>query len=161
MKYYIKGKMISLHNRFYVYDETGKQVYEISSKAVSFGAKTTLYEMNGQKHAYVEERILHLLSHYDIYIEDQMICSIAQKVKLFKPSYKLTNGYSVDGNIFGFHFNVVDPNGKTMASIKRKAISLADQYEIEIFDEKQELLALAILIAISNDILQEAQNNLQ
>ena len=111
MKYYIKEKLLSLHKRLYVYDETEKQVYEISSKVVSFGDKTTLYEMNGQKHAYIEQRVLHLLSHYDIYIEDQMICSIARKFQLFKKSYELINGYSVDGNIFRLHFTVVDPNG--------------------------------------------------
>ncbi|MDD7330395.1 MAG: hypothetical protein PUG52_05085 [Absicoccus porci] len=42
MKYYIKEKLLSLHKRLYVYDETEKQVYEISSKVVSFGDKTTL-----------------------------------------------------------------------------------------------------------------------
>ncbi|WP_276330009.1 hypothetical protein [Absicoccus porci] len=41
MKYYIKEKLLSLHKRLYVYD-TEKQVYEISSKVVSFGDKTTL-----------------------------------------------------------------------------------------------------------------------
>ena len=30
MKYYIKEKLLFLHKRLYVYDETEKQVYEIS-----------------------------------------------------------------------------------------------------------------------------------
>lgn len=159
MKYYIKGKLTSLHKRFYVYDESGNRVYEISSKVLSFGNKTTLYEMNGQKHAYIEQRVLHLLSHYDIYIEDQMICSIARKFKLTKKSYELTNGYSVDGNILGLNFNVIDPSGNKMASIKRKAFSITEKYEIEIIDEKQELLALSILIVIANDVIQDKQND--
>ena len=64
------------------------------------------YEMNGQKHAYMNS-----VCFIYINLEDQMICSIARKFQLFKKSYELINGYSVDGNIFSLHFTVVDPNG--------------------------------------------------
>ena len=45
-----------------------------------------------------------------------------------------------------------------LMSIKRKAISIAEQYEIEIFEKKQELLALAILIAMADDVIQAVAN---
>ncbi|RNM30640.1 hypothetical protein EDX97_07620 [Absicoccus porci] len=56
-------------------------------------------------------RILNSVCFIYIYLEDQMICSIARKFQLFKKSYELINGYSVDGNIFSLHFTAVDPNG--------------------------------------------------
>lgn len=159
MKYYIHEKLISLHRKFYVYDENGKKVYEISSKLISVGDKTTLYDMRGKKYAYIEERILHLMPHYDIYLEDHLVCSISKKFQLIKNDYKLTNGYKVNGNFLACNFQIKDPHGDIMGSIKRKLISIRDKYEIDIFDEKQELLALAILIAITNDVNRAQQNN--
>lgn len=159
MKYYIREKLISLHHKFYVYDEAGKQAYEISSKVISIGDKTTLYDMRGEKYAYIEQRILHLMPHYDIYLDDHLVCSIAKKFQLIKNDYKLTNGYKVDGNFLALNFEITDPHGHIMGSIKRKFISIGDKYEIEIFDEKQELLALAILIAIANDVNRAQRNN--
>lgn len=159
MKYYIREKLISLHNRFYVYDEDGHQAYEISSKMISIGDKTTLYDMKGGKHAYIEQRILHLMPHYDVYLEDQLVCSIAKKIRLIKNDYSLSNGYRVDGNFLALNFSITDPNGHMMGSIKRKFISIGDRYELNIFDQHQELLALAILIAITNDVNRAQREN--
>ena len=159
MKYYIREKLISLHHRFYVYDEDGNQAYEISSKMISIGDKTTLYDMKGGKHAYIEQRILHLMPHYDIYLEDHLACSINKRIRLLKNDYGLSNGYRVDGNILALNFTIIDSHGKKMGSIKRKLISIGDRYEITIFDHQQELLALAILIAIANDVNRAQRNN--
>ena len=35
MKLYVNEKLFSLHNKFFVKDEKGKDVYEISSKVIS------------------------------------------------------------------------------------------------------------------------------
>ena len=92
------------------------------------------------------------MPHYDIYLEDHLACSINKKIRLLKNDYGLSNGYRVDGNILALNFTIIDSHGKKMGSIKRKLISIGDRYEITIFDHQQELLALAILIAIANDV---------
>lgn len=99
------------------------------------------------------------MPHYDIYLEDQLVCSIAKKIRLIKNDYSLSNGYRVDGNFLALNFSITDPNGHMMGSIKRKFISIGDRYELNIFDQQQELLALAILIAITNDVNRAQREN--
>ena len=140
MKYYIREKLISLHHRFYVYKEDGHQAYEISSRMISIGDKTTLYDMKGGKHAYIEQRILHLMSHYDIYLEDHLACSINKKFRLLKNDYGLSNGYRVDGNILALNFTIIDSHGKMILMARRWAVLKESLFLLVIAMRSQSLI---------------------
>lgn len=152
MKLYVNEKIFSFHNRFYVKDENDKDVYEISSKIISLGDKTTINDMEGNKVAYIEQEILHLTPHYNVYINDILEFQIIKKFQLFKNDYTLNNGYRVDGNFFMLDFKVFDDNNNQIGSIKRKFISIGDKYEIEINDISKKEIVLAIIVAITNDV---------
>jgi len=152
MKLYVNEKLFSFHNRFYVKDENDKDVYEISSKIISLGDKTTINDMEGNKVAYIEQEILHLTPHYNVYINDILEFQIIKKFQLFKNDYTLNNGYRVDGNFFMLDFKVFDDNNNQIGSIKRKFISIGDKYEIEINDISKKEIVLAIIVAITNDV---------
>lgn len=68
MKFFIKEKYISFHNRYFIYDEDGNQVYELVSKYFSIGNKTKLVDMDGKEIIYVEEELFHLRPVYLIYM---------------------------------------------------------------------------------------------
>lgn len=161
MKLYVNEKLFSFHNRFYVKDENDKDVYEISSKIISLGDKTTINDMEGNKVAYIEQEILHLTPHYNVYINDALEFKIIKKFQLFKNDYTLNNGYRVDGNFFMLDFKVFDDNNNQIGSIKRKFISIGDKYEIEINDTSKKEIVLAIIVAITNDVnrSQNTSNN--
>ena len=116
--------------------------------------------MSGNQIAYIEQRILHLMPHYDIYINGELKCSIAKKFKLFKNDYELSNGYKIDGSFASLNFSIYDAGGQQIGTISRKLISIGDKYTIDIFDESQLPLALSIMVAISNDVnrIQNANN---
>lgn len=157
MKLYINEKLISLHNRFYIKDESGKDVLEMSSKMFSIGRKTWIKDMQDNELAYMQQEILHLMPHYNIFIYGQQVCQIAKKFKFFKNDYELSNGYKVDGNWLALDFSVLDNNGNFVGAIRRKFISIGDKYELDIADEQNYILILAIMMAITNDVNQ-AQN---
>ena len=159
MKLYINEKLLSLHNRFYIKDESGNNVLEMSSQMFSIGRKTWIKDLQGNELAYMQEEILHLMPHYNIYIDGQMVCQIAKKFKLLKNNYELSNGYKVNGNWLALDFSVLDPSGTLVGSIKRKFISIGDKYEIEITDEQNYILILSIMMAITNDVNQAQQGD--
>jgi uncharacterized protein YxjI len=161
MKLYVNEKLFSFHNRFYVKDESDKDIYEISSKIISLGDKTTINDMEGNKVAYIEQEILHLTPHYNVYISDILEFQIIKKFQLFKNDYTLSNEYRVEGNFFMLDFKVFDDNNNQIGSIKRKFISIGDKYEIEINDISKKEIVLAIIVAITNDVnrSQNTSNN--
>lgn len=161
MKLYVNEKLFSFHNRFYVKDENNIDVYEISSKIISLGDKTTINDMEGNKVAYIEQEILHLTPHYNVYINDKLEFKIIKKFQLFKNDYSLSNGYRVEGKLLMLDFKVYDDNNIQIGSIKRKFISIGDKFEIEISDTSKKDIVLSIIVAITNDVNrnQNASNN--
>ena len=161
MKLYVNEKLFSFHNRFYVKDENDKDIYEISSKIISLGDKTTINDMEGNKVAYIEQELLHLTPHYNVYINDILEFQIIKKFQLFKNDYTLSNGYRVEGKFMMLDFKVFDDNNIQIGSIKRKFFSIGDKYEIEINDPNKKEIVLAIIVAITNDVnrSQNTSNN--
>lgn len=161
MKLYVNEKLFSFHNRFYVKDESDKDVYEISSKIISLGDKTTINDIEGNKIAYIEQELLHLTPHYNVYINDILEFQIIKKFQLFKNDYALSNGYRVEGKFMMLDFTVYDNNNIQIGSIKRKFFSIGDKYEIEINDTSKKEIVLAIIVAITNDVnrSQKTSNN--
>ena len=79
MKLYVKEKLMSFHNRYFIYDDTGEVAYEIESKFISIGDKTTIYDKFHNEIAYIEQEILHIMPHYNIYIGGEFKYNIKKK----------------------------------------------------------------------------------
>ena len=159
MKLYINEKLFSIHHRFFVKDEFEHDVYEISSEFLTIGSKTTVRDMMGNTIAYIEQRILHFMPHYDIYINGELTCSIAKKFKLFANNYELSNGYTIKGNFMALNFSIYDENGKIVGELSRKFFSIGDKYTIEIYDEEKLPLVLSMIVSISNDVNRKQSSN--
>lgn len=152
MKLFVKEKLLSIHNKYYIYNESGEIEYEIESKAVSIGDKTTIYDKEHNSIAYIEQEILHLMPHYNVYINGKYKFQIKKKFQMFKNNYELSNDYTVDGSTLSLDFIIKNNNGKEIAIINRKFLSIGDKYQIEIIDEKDINIILTIIVAITNDV---------
>ena len=159
MKLYVKEKLMSFHNRYFIYDEMGEVAYEIESKVISIGDKTTIYDKFHNEVAYIEQEILHIMPHYNIYIGGEFKYNIKKKFKLLKNDYELSNMYQVDGSIWGYSFTILNDLGDTVASITREILTIGDKYQIDIIDEKDINTILTIIVAITNDIDRSQANS--
>lgn len=152
MKLYIKEKVISIHNKFYIQDENHNNIYEVSNKVVTIGRKTTIKDMAEKELVYIEREPFKLVEdYYHIFINNEEI-QLIKKFKILATKYQLSNGYSVEGDALKLNFTIYDENKNEIASIKKNFISLPDKYEINIHTEKDFVLILAILAIIVNDV---------
>ena len=152
MKLYIKEKIFSFHNRYFIKDEQDNNILEISSKVISLGDKTWIKDLNGKELAYIEQELFHLMPKYNVFINGNQEYSIKKKFKLFKNNYELSNNYRVEGNFLSHNFTVYNDKNEKVGEIYRKYISIGDQYIIDIPNDKEYLLILSIIVAITNDI---------
>lgn len=159
MKLFVNEKLLSLHDKFYINDEAGNNILEISSQIISIGRKSWVKDLQGNELAYLEQEILHLMPHYNIYIDGQLQCQIVKKFKLLKNDYELSNGYKINGDWLALDFAVYDNTGALAGSIKRKFFTIGDKYEIDIVNEKDFILVLAIIMAITTDINRSQRNS--
>lgn len=151
MKLIAKEKLFSMHDRYYIYNDKEEIAYEIVSRMISIGDKTTIYDKDNNIIAYIEQKVMHYMPCYNVYIKNKYKFQIKKKYHLFKNNYKLSNDYKVEGSIFNLNFFILNNSGKIIAKVKRKFISISDRYEIDILDTKDLITILTIIVAITND----------
>jgi len=159
MKLFVKEKLLSMHNRYYIYNENEELTYEIESKVISIGDKTTIYDKEHNVIAYIEQEIFHFTPHYNVYIEGKYKYQIKKKFHFFKNDYELSNMYKVEGSTFSLNFTITNNYGKTIALVNRKFLSIGDKYQIEIIDENDIYTILTIIVAITNDVDRSQSNS--
>ena len=159
MKLYVSEKLFSIHNRYFIKDGYGNDVYEISSRALSIGEKTTVSDMRGNQIAYIERELLHLAPVYNAYINNTFAFRITKRFHLIKNEYNLSNGYHVKGDFLSLDFTISNENNRTIASVDHKLFTIGDKYEIDIMDESQINIILSIIVAITNDIDRKQRPN--
>ena len=159
MKLFVKEKLLSMHNRYYIYNENEELTYEIESKVISIGDKTTIYDKEHNVIAYIEQEIFHFTPHYNVYIEGKYKYQIKKKFHFFKNDYELSNMYKVEGSTFSLNFTITNNYGKTIALVNRKFLSIGDKYQIEIIDEDDIYTILTIIVAITNDVDRSQSNS--
>lgn len=159
MKLFVKEKLLSMHNRYYISNENEELTYEIESKVISIGDKTTIYDKEHNFIAYIEQEIFHFTPHYNVYIEGKYKYQIKKKFHFFKNDYELSNMYKVEGSTFSLNFTITNNYGKTIALVNRKFLSIGDKYQIEIIDENDIYTILTIIVAITNDVDRSQSNS--
>lgn len=157
MKFYIKQKVFSLRDTFYVMDETGKEVYQVQGKVFSLQNELDLLHMDGSVILNAKKKIVSVMSKYTICNpQNEMIAKVNRKVHI-KPKFEIVLGdetLEVKGSFVGYTFGIYR-DGEEVASIKKEVLTWADTYGIEIHDESQKDLYLFMVIII-DQILHEA-----
>lgn len=151
MRLYVNEKIISIHNRYFIKDESGKDILEISNNIMPLEFKTSINDMNGKELAYIK-REFHLMPKYNVFINNKLEYSINKEFQLLKSNYKLSNNYRVEGQFLSHNFIIYNEKNEKVGEIFREYFTIGDRYIIDIIDENDYLLILTIIVAITRDI---------
>ncbi len=160
--YYIKQKL-SLKDNYMIYDINDEPVLQVigSSFTVTFerifgnmfsiGHVLQVNDLKGEKQFIIKRKPGFIWKKYDITIDNDTICINQDKNLLIPKMHVKTqyNNYLISGDIFGKNFSIVKDNIK-IAQISKKILSLRDIYEISVYEDNADKLAIAILIAIDS-----------
>lgn len=67
--------------------------------------------------------------------------------------------WQIRGNIIGLNFNLVDADGRPVATIARKLVSIHDKYCIGLYQPEQEQVVVAILIQLEKMLEARSEDN--
>jgi uncharacterized protein YxjI len=157
MYLYIRQKVFSLKNKYYITDENDEQRYYIESELLKIPKTLHIYDTQGKELALVQKVMFKLMPRFEIVREGKDSVQIAQKFSLLKPKY-LVEGtdWAVEGDFLGHDYTVKD-GSKLIASIHKKWMSWGDCFELYIEDNCDTVLALAVILAI--DYVMDAQQS--
>lgn len=147
-KLYMKQKVFSLKEKFFIKNEAGEDVYRIEGKFLSIGKQLTIYDKSEKEVAFIKQKLFQWLPKFTVMIDGVEVAEVAQQFSFFKPKYTINGiGWDVTGNFWGHDYQVMD-KGNCIAHIHKVFMAFGDSFEIDITDTVDERTILAIVIAI-------------
>ncbi len=148
MKLLFKQRFFSWFDSYDVYDEAGQTVYTVKGK-LSWGHCLKIYDLQGRELGTVKERVLTFLPKFEMYLGDQYIGCIRKEFTLFRPKFNIDcNGWQMEGNWFEWDYQILDRSGRGIASVSKELWNWTDTYVIDVFDPKDALCTLMLVLAI-------------
>jgi len=148
MKLLFKQRLFSWFDKYDIYDEAGNTVYTVKGE-LAWGHLLRIYDANGNEVGSVKERIFSFLPKFEMYLGDDYIGSIHKEFSFFKPRFNIDyNGWQVNGDWFEWDYSVLDASGDSVASVSKELLNWTDTYVIDVYDPKDALCALMLVLAI-------------
>lgn len=156
MKLYIKQKVFSWVDRFTVYDEAGADKYYVEGELFSWGKKLHILDTAGNEAAYIQQKVMSLLPRFFVYVNGEERAEIVKRFTFFFPQYEIAGlDWQIDGDFWNHDYEITK-NGRPIVRIAKEWFTWGDSYVLDIADGADEIVALAVVLAI--DAVQQAGN---
>ena len=157
MKLYIKEKVFSWGDKFFVKDAMGEDKYVVQGEVFSLGKKLHVYDMLGREAAFIKQELMTFLPRFTVYAEGEEIAQVKKEFSFLLPRYTIEGlGWEIEGSFWEHEYQITK-NGRPIVSISKEWMTWGDSYELDILDPADEIIALAVVLTI--DCVREAQSN--
>jgi len=160
-RYKIRQKLISIGDDFWIENNKGQKVFKVDGKALRLRKTLEFEDMDGKKLAQIKERILSIKD--TMVIEDANGRDIATvKQALIAPLRDKWNVNVRDGDDLVVQGNILDleydikQGRKKVAEVSKKWFTITDTYGVDIAEGQNDILILAVAIAIDMMVHDEA-----
>lgn len=161
MKYLVRQRLFSFNDSFNITDEFDRPIFQIEGKIFTIGNKLNIYDMNGNKRIYIEQKLFRFLPEYEIYEDDKIVARVKKQLTFFKPKLDIESDYGIfqiEGDVFGYNFSILK-NGRVVAAVNKKLISFSDTYAVEVAEGEKDDFILALIIVIDQVLHDNSHNN--
>ena len=93
MKLYIKQKVFSLGDKYYVFNEMQQPVFAVQGRIFSMGAKIHVFDMTGQELYFIQQKLFRFLPEYHIFAGDILCAIVKKEFSFFKPRLAIQSQY--------------------------------------------------------------------
>ena len=148
MKLYIKQKVFSWKDKFYVKDEQGNDRYYIEGELFSLGKKLHIYDMNNNELAFIHQKVLSFLPRFFVFVGGTQIAEIVKEFTFFRNKYRIDElGWEVDGDFMDHDYEITH-GGRPIVTINKEWFTWGDSYVLDIADNVDPVNALSVVLAI-------------
>lgn len=148
MKLYMKQKVFSWNDRFSIKDEFGNDKYYVEGELFSWGKKLHVYNLAGSEVAFIQQKLFTLLPRFHVFVNGTQVAEIVKEFSFLFPRYSVEGlGWDVEGKFMAHDYEILQ-NGVHIVSIRKEWMTWGDTYEIDIANDADEVIALAVVLAI-------------
>ena len=157
MKLYIRQKVFSWRDRFSILDETGSERYFVEGELFSWGKKLHVYDTFGTEAAFIQQKVFSFLPRFFVFVGGMQAAEIVKEFTFFRPRYSIEGlGWEVNGSFMAHDYEITR-SGMPIVAIHKEWMTWGDCYELDIADGEDEVIALAVVLAI--DCVMDAQSS--
>lgn len=152
-RYKIRQNLISIGDDFWIENGEGQRVYKVDGKILRIRKTLVFEDLNGKPLCTIKERLLAIRDTMTITTPDGEQLAVIKKALLtplrdhWSVNVKDGPDLTVQGNIFDYEYSIKQGWNK-VAEISKKWFRLTDTYGVEIDAGQNDILILAVAIAI-------------
>lgn len=150
--FYIKQRIFTITDRYFVYDQYQQPTYEVNGKFFTIGDELTLTNLKGDELFRIKQRIMSLFGAYDVYKQNKLCATIKRRATLFRPKLDIESddgNFEIEGDFWDYNFSILK-DGHTIGTIEKEWLTLRDSYKLTVNDSELETLFISMVIAIDN-----------
>ena len=152
MRYVMRQKLFSLADNFTIKDENERDAYIVKGKVFSFGDKLSFKDKDGKEVALIDQKLLSFGPQYEIIRGGTTVAVVKKQLfTLFRARFTVDvpgpDDLEAKGN-FLEHEYVFERDGRDIARISKKWLSLSDSYAIDINEGEDDVVILAAAVVI-------------
>jgi uncharacterized protein YxjI len=148
----MRENLISFGDDFWIETTHGRRVYKVDGKALRVRDTLKFKDLQGNVLAEIQEKMLRIKD--TMTIERQGVGTVTVKKALLTPlrdrfEAEVPGGGNIEiqGNIVSHEYNM-ERGGRRVAEVSKRWLRLADTYTIEVSPGEDDVLILAIAVAI-------------
>ena len=152
-RYQMREDLISIGDDFWIEDENSQRVFRVDGKVLRISKTYIFLDMAGNTLCRIKERLLTIKDTMEIEDADGKELAVVRKA-LISPlrdrwTVKLWSGpdFDVQGNILDHEYAIKQGRHK-IAEVSKKWFRITDTYGVEIADGQNDILILAIAVAM-------------
>ena len=120
MKLYIREKVFSWGDKFFVKDEAGRDKYVVQGEVFSWGKKLHVYDMAGCEVAFIKQEVWSWLPRYYVFRGDRQVAEIKKEFAFFFPKYSIEGlGWEINGHFMAHDYEITK-SGRTIVTISKE-----------------------------------------
>lgn len=150
-RFQMREKMISVGDDYWIEDESGEKVFKVNGKAMRIRDTWKLENANHDTVAEIQEKKLSVRDRIEIEFPGGRSATVKKALVGFRDRFhvEVNDGpdLKVHGNIVDHEYEI-ERDGDKIAEVSKKWFRMRDTYGVEVFDEQQTVLILAITVAV-------------
>ena len=152
---YTSTKIFTLHHHIDITDDAGRVAYQARSKMISIKDKTDIVNASGRSVAHIERKVFTIHEKHQVTMADGLQFELSTELlNIVKEVINIVGlGWQLRGNVWELNFEIYDTDGRVIAVIGQKIISMHDKYCIDIYQPEVEPIVVAILVALQHIIV--------
>lgn len=148
MQLYLKQRIFTWFDSFDIYYEDGSVAYTVQGQ-LSWGHKLEVLDAEGRYLGMVRQRVMTFLPQFEMYRGDEYLGCIYREFTLLRSSFSLDyQGWSMDGDVLGWDYELRDQQGRTVATISKELWRLGDTYVLDIQRPEDAFYVVLAVLAI-------------